>query len=196
MQMLINILILVVAVVIGMGIYVFRAQHQARKAVRGHVWATFYSDTGARYEELCPVEGNRVTAPSAAKERTGNETYILETERTYNTLYPPGKPAPLQVTVRHAAFHESVPEAIEPRGNGKSLLTSDQLYNMLNSQASQLMLKTSEELAQYVEQFNRVLNPKFVYYGLAAIGIGVVIVGYYTYNTAASVQRLLTLLGG
>jgi len=82
-------------------------QRKIRRAVVGHVWAMFYTPTGACYQALCPTNGNVLDAPQRAVASAPKvKVYIIQENKTFDILYPPGKPSWMQVSVPSTAYYE------------------------------------------------------------------------------------------
>jgi hypothetical protein len=90
-------------------VWILRAQAKNRKAVSGHIWATFYTSIGTSYDVLCWVDGNKVEAPAQAlKKYPGTKHYTVAENKTFEKPYPKGRPSWLQTIVSHTAYYEGI----------------------------------------------------------------------------------------
>lgn len=194
-----------VGILIGaaLGLFVFLilwTQHQTKKAVVGHLWATFYTPTGARYEALCASDGNQVEAPAKAVGalKGKDKTYFVREDKTFDTLYPPGRPSWLQVTVPSTAYYEGNPEPIvsrDPKNRMEPIGTATVVHNIRDEKMTGLMVRVGEEMERFRRAAQGMVSPKLIYLLLVVtIIIGTINI-LLVFNAFSQVSKLARLWG-
>lgn len=185
-------------------IWVLITQHNTKKAVIGHLYATFYTSTGAKYEALCRTDGNQVDAPPQAMQalekapKSKGKTYFVREDKTFDTLYPPGRPSWLQTTVHSTAYYEGSPEPIvsrDPKNRLVPIGTPEVIHNIRDEKMTGLMVRVGEEMERFRKAAQGVVNPKFVYLLLIIAAVGAVVNIFLAFNVFNSITKLARLWG-
>jgi len=189
-------------------VWVLRAQHNIKKAVIGHIWCTFYTTTGAKYDSLCPTHDNQVDAPQQAldalqaanpKVKLANlKMYFIQEDHTFNAIYPPGKPSWMQTSVSHTTYYEGNPEPIVSRNTEKRIVpigTPTTLRNIRDEKMTGLMVRAGEEMDKLYQAVRAKLNPKTVYLLLIVAVLISVINLFIMTNMATQISKLARMWG-
>jgi len=157
-------------------VWVLRAQAKNRKAVQGHVWATFYTTIGTSYDVLCRVEGNLVEAPAQALQRHPRvKGYVIGENKTFDKPYPKGRPSWLQTIVQHTAYYEGNTEPIidrDPEKRGVPVGTPQVLQNLQDEKMTRLMVQDAEEVDRLRKIIATRIDPRIMY---VLIGIAIML---------------------
>jgi len=164
------------AVILGF-ISVLQLQHKFKKAVVGHIFCTFITSSGSRYDELCKVSGNVVEAPAKAMSGAPKiKSYFIREDRRFDCLYPPSLPKFFQVSAPSALYYEGDREPIDPRKGHESPIGTPELwYNIQNEKFSSLMLRFGDEFQKLADILVKMPNLRVLYVLMgAAILVAVV----------------------
>lgn len=184
-------------IVVGL-VYFFYLRDKFQKAVIGHVWATFITETNARVDALCKVNGSVVTPPLGLLSDTSDPiTYVIRGDKTANFRYPPLFPRALQATVRSVVYGEGNPEPFDPQN--RPAVFSDKLFaNLQNESATLLTMRgmiaatRSEDIMHALETAG---NNKTLLYVSIGIIVAVGILGFLLYQLSGQVDSLAALWG-
>lgn len=180
-------------------VYAFYLKEKHQKAVIGHVYATFLTKTGARIDELCRVDGNKVIPPPKLfSSNPASTTYLIRSDKTHDISYPPHYPSFVQATVRTIVYGEGNPEPFDP--TDKSPLLSDKLiYNLTNELATGLAMKGMNESLRADELMTALENAgggnKTLLYVCIGIMAIVGLLGFFVFQLSGQVGNFLALYG-
>jgi len=191
---------------VGMGIAAFLfiisivlALRRHRHAVAGHVWATFYTPTGACYQQLCSTNGQVVDAPQRALASAPKvKLYLVQENKTFETLYPPGWPLWLKVSVPSTAYYEGNPEPIisrDPEDRMVPVSTPAVLRALRDEKFTGQMVTDSEEREKLIKAARAGLKPNLVYLLLGVSILMNVMAVYFLMNLSDQVGGLARLWG-
>lgn len=170
-----------------------------RRAAVGHVWATFYTPTGACYQKLCTTNGQAVDAPQRALATAPKvKVYLIQENKTFETLFPPGWPLWLKVSVPSTAYYEGNPEPIisrDPEDRMAPIGTPAVLRALRDEKFSGQMVSDSEERERLIKAARGALSPKLIYLLLAVAIMGSFLAIYLVMNVSDQVGRLAHLWG-
>lgn len=181
-------------------VWILRTQHKNKIACIAHVFATFYTSTGAKYDALCATDDKVVEAPSRARKATKDKIkdYFVSEDKTFLGLYPPGKPSWLQVSVPTTAYYEGSPDPIVSRDPKKRMIpvgTPAVLHNIRDEKMTSLMVRVSEEMDKFRRAAQAILNPKLIYLLLVVAIIVGIVNAFMLMESATQVNRLAQLWG-
>lgn len=195
----IEVYIFAVFVLIILGcVYAFHLKEKHQRAVVGHVYATFLTKTGARIDELCRVDGNKVIPPPKLfSSNPANTTYLIRSDKTHDISYPPHYPSFVQATVRTIVYGEGNSEPFDPTKK-KPILTDKLIYNLTNELATGLAMKgmneslRADELMAALENASGDKKTLYVCIGIIA---AIAVLGFLLFRLSGQVSDLLALYG-
>jgi len=174
-------------------------QRKIRRAVVGHVWAMFYTPTGACYQALCPTNGNVLDAPQRAVASAPKvKVYIIQENKTFDILYPPGKPSWMQVSVPSTAYYEGNPEPIISRDPEDRMIpvgTPAIVRALRDEKSTGQMVADSEERERLIKAARAGMKPNLVYLMLGVSILMNVMAVYFLMNLSDQVGGLARLWG-
>ena len=196
----IEVYIFAVFVLIILGcVYAFHLKEKYQKAVVGHVYATFLTKTGARIDELCRVDGNKVIPPTKLFSSNPAATiYLIRSDKTHDISYPPHYPSFVQSTVRTIVYGEGNPEPFDPTDK-PPILTDKLVYNLTNELATGLAMKGMNESLRADELMTALENAGGGNKTLLYVCIGIIaivgLLGFFVFQLSGQVGDLLSLYG-
>ena len=185
-------------------VWILKSQHDIKRAVVGHIYPTFYTSTGSSYQELCATDDVVVHAPVRAQQALDKATkgkvkdYFIREDKSYNMLYPPGKPSWLQTTVPTTAYYEGNPDPIvsrDPKNRMEPIGTPAVIHNIRDEKMTGLMVRVGEEMERFRKAAQGIVNPKVVYLLLVILTIFGIINTFLAFNASSQVSRLASLWG-
>jgi len=180
-------------------VYAFYLKEKHQKAVIGHVYATFLTKTGARIDELCRVDGNKVIPPPKLfSSNPASTTYLIRSDKTHDISYPPHYPSFVQATVRTIVYGEGNPEPFDPTKKNP-LLTDKLIYNLTNEMATGLAVRGLNESLRANEIMSALETAgggnKTLLYVCIGIIAAICILGFLFFQLSGQMGDLLALYG-
>jgi len=184
------------ALILGL-ISVLQLQHKFKKAVVGHIFCTFLTPAGSRYDELCKVSGNVVEAPAKSLSGTPKiKSYFIREDRRFDALYPPNFPKFFQVSAPSALYYEGDREPIDPRkGHENPIGTPELWYNIQNEKFSALMLRFGDEFQKLADILMKMPNLKVLYILMGAVILIAIVSLVLTMQVSGLLATLASLWG-
>jgi len=180
-------------------IWILRTLEKHRRAVTGHAWATFYTPTGACYQELCTTNGNTLDAPQRALATAPKvKVYLIQENKTFEALYPPGWPRRFKVSVPSTAYYEGNPEPIisrDPEDRMVPVSAPAVLRALRDEKFTGQMVEDSEERERLIKAAKAALKPTVVYLLLGLAILGNFMVVFVMLNINDQVTALARLWG-
>jgi len=178
---------------------IVRVLRKHRHAAVGHVWATFYTPTGACYQSLCTTNGQTVDAPQRALASAPKvKVYLIQENKTFETLYPPGWPLWLKVSVPTIAYYEGSPEPIisrDPADRMVPVSTPAVVRALRDEKFTGQMVEDSEERERLIKAARAALKPNLVYLLLAISIMANCMMAYLVTNVRDQIAALAHLWG-
>lgn len=188
---------ILVLIVLGF-VYIEYLKDKFQKAVIGHVYASFYTKTGARKDALCAVDGDAVIPPAGLLSKNPKPTtYFLRHDMTFSYSYPPHYPSFVQATVKTIDFDEGNPEP-NHHFKKKPVVSAGLISTFRNEGTGALMMRAMRESLMTEDILNTLQtaggNKTLLYVCIGIMAI-VGILGFFVFQLSGQVGNLLSLYG-
>jgi len=177
-------LYLFIAFLVGGSCIIWYLIWKVKKDTDGCQYCTYIHQGGFREDVLSEIDGNEIIRrkPNGIIQR-----YYTSTSKSWNTLYPPGRPRILQVSIGSTLYANNNPEPLDPFGQ-EPIVTSELLGNVMDAKFSEVMVDQTRKMAQEeigVESEVRV--QKTVYIALGVVFLVALIACFLSYMSYAGI---------
>jgi len=170
--------------------------NQNRKAVIDHVWVTFFTRHHTQYSVLCKVipsgECEILDPPEGARY---NGQYYVKEDKVTETLYPPGAPNFLKVTVKAIAFVENQAEPIDPYGGKPITQSATLLKNIRREKFTEVAIRQQYEAERLAGGATKPLSSMIVYAGLGLLLLLLIIQLVIGFQAQSGIEDIKAGLG-